>query len=238
MIVTKNVYLFKKSLEQIANLIQETNIRFKDSGIYIKAIDKTQILLVDFYYPSSIFDKYDIDPNLFGINISEFYNMVSRSFDKDKLKLDLKDNYLDINLVGVIDRKFKLSYLDTSNTEIKIPNITYESKVILSAYFLKEILKDVSLISNTVIFKIQDGKFIIESEGDKGKIETIVSKAKVKSKKNIFSKFSLAYLKNITKSIDNSTNIIFKLSEEAPLYIEYDIEDKVKIKLFLSGMLI
>jgi proliferating cell nuclear antigen len=238
MITLKNSFLFKKSLEAISGLIQETNVRFKQDGIYIRAVDKTQILLLDFSFPKASFDNYVVDPSLVGINIQEFYNIVSRAFDSDKLKIELKNTSLEINLLGQMERKFNISYIDISDNELNIPDIKYISEITVNAYFLKEILKDVSLIGTTVTFKIKDGKFIVECDGDKGKIETNLLKAKVKSKGNVTVKFSLSYLKNITKTIDNDTDVLLKISDESPLYLEYDIENKVKIKFYLSSMLI
>jgi proliferating cell nuclear antigen PCNA len=238
MITSKNITLFKKSLESISGLIQETNVRFKDEGIYIKSIDKTQIILVDFFMPKAIFDNYSVDPSLIGLNIFELNNMISRSFESDKLKLELGDNQLDISLTGTLNRKFNLSYIDVLDQEVNVPEMKYSTEIVLKAYLLKEILKDVSLISSTLTFKVIDDKFIVEAIGEKGKIETNIPKIKLKSKKNIFLKFSLSYLKNILKSIDNDTEITLRLEEDAPLYIEYYIDNLVLIKIYLSSMLI
>ncbi|MCK9292908.1 MAG: hypothetical protein WCY27_00095 [archaeon] len=238
MITSKNITLFKKSLESISGLIQETNVRFKDEGIYIKSIDKTQIILIDFFMPKDIFDNYSVEPSLIGLNIFELNNMISRSFESDKLKLELGDNQLDISLTGTLNRRFNLSYIDVFDQEVNVPETKYSTEIVLKAYLLKEILKDVSLISSTLTFKVIDDKFIVEAIGEKGKIETSIPKVKLKSKKNIFLKFSLSYLKNILKSIDNDTEITLRLEEDAPLYIEYYIDNLVLIKIYLSSMLI
>jgi len=238
MITAKNTFLFKKALEAISGLIQETNVRFKQDGIYIKAVDKTQILLLDFSFKKSAFENYVVDPSLVGINIHELYNIVSRSFDSDKLKIALKENSLEVNLLGQIDRKFNISYIDISENDISLPEIKYDSEIVIKAYILKEILKDVSLIGSTVTFKVRENKFIVQSQGDKGNIETNLPKLKLKSKKNVTVKFSLSYLKNITKSIDGDTDIILKIADDSPLYLEYSLDDKVKINFYLSSMLI
>lgn len=238
MITSKNITLFKKSLESISGLIQETNVRFKDEGIYIMSIDKTQIILIDFFMPKDIFDNYSVEPSLIGLNIFELNNMISRSFESDKLKLELGDNQLDISLTGTLNRRFNLSYIDVFDQEVNVPETKYSTEIVLKAYLLKEILKDVSLISSTLTFKVIDDKFIVEAIGEKGKIETSIPKVKLKSKKNIFLKFSLSYLKNILKSIDNDTEITLRLEEDAPLYIEYYIDNLVLIKIYLSSMLI
>jgi proliferating cell nuclear antigen len=238
MISTKNITLFKKGLENITPLIQETNVRFKDDGIYIKAIDKTQILLVDFYISKKAFDTYSIDPALVGLNILELQNMVSRSFDQDKLELNLKEQNIEVFLNGKIERKFQLPYLDLSESEINLPNLNYDVTINMNAGLLKEIIKDVSLIGSTIIFKIQDNKFIIESIGEKGQIKTTIPEIKPKSKKNIAVKFSLSFLKNITKSMDNDSVLLIKLAEDIPIYIEYSLSKDCNIKFYLSSMLI
>jgi proliferating cell nuclear antigen len=238
MIKTKNISLFKKSLEVVSSLIQETNVRFKDIGIYIKAIDKTQILLVDFSMSKKAFDSYHIEPNLVGLNIQELLHMVSRSFDKDTLVLDLKDQYLDILLKGKIERNFNLPYMDLSEQKINLPDIKYDANFDINAGLLKEIIKDVSLVATTLIFKIEDSKFIIEATGEKGNIKTKVSEVKVKCKKNIIAKYSLSFLRNIVKSMDNEAILNIKFSEEVPLYINYKIDENTNIKFYLSSMLI
>jgi proliferating cell nuclear antigen len=238
MIKTKNTALFKKSLETIVPLIQETNIRFKEEGLFIKAVDKTQIILVDFFMKKKAFDSYNIEPNLVGLNVLELKQMISRAFEKDHLILDLKPLHLDIILKGNIERNFNIPYLDLSEQEINTPNIKYEVSLKVNAGLIKEIIKDVDLVATTITFKIEDGVFVIEAFGDKGKIKTKVQNLKQKPKKNIAAKYSLSFLKNITKAIENDVDIEIKFSEDSPLYIEYSIDENVNVKFYLSSMLL
>jgi len=238
MISTKNTNLLTKSLETITPLIQETNVRFKDEGIYIKAIDKTQILLVDFFMSKKAFDTYVVEPSLVGLNIQELKNMLSRSFGEDKLQLNLKEQGLDIQLLGKIERKFYMSFLDLSEQDINLPEIRYEVEFNINAGLLKEILTDINLVASTIIFKINDGKLIIEATGEKGNIKTTLPEIKVKSKKNFSAKFSLSFLRNIVKSMDNEKELLIKLAEDVPIYLEYTLSKDCIIKFYLSSMLI
>lgn len=239
MISTKNISLFKKCLETITPIIPETNVRFKDDGIYIKAIDKTQILLVDFYISKKAFDSgYVVEPSLVGLNIQELKNMISRSFEGDKLSLNLKDQGIDVLLSGKLERKFHLQFMDLSEQDINLPELKYEVDFNINAGLLKEILKDVSLVATTLVFKIQDNKLMIEANGDKGNIKTTLSEIKVKSKKNFSVKFSLAFLNNITKAMDNDKELLIKLGEDIPIYLEYNLSKECIIKFYLSSMLI
>jgi len=239
MISTKDSSLFKKCLETIAPIIPETNVRFKDSGIYIKAIDKTQILLLDFYISKKVFDSgYVIEPTLVGLNIQELKNMISRGFEDDKLSLNLKEQGLEVLLSGRMERKFYLPFLDLSEQEINLPDLKYEVEFNISARILKEIIKDVNLVATTLVFKIQDNKLLIEATGEKGNIKTTMSEIKIKSKKNFAIKFSLVFLNNITKAMDNDKELLIKLGEDIPIYIEYNLNKESTIKFYLSSMLI
>lgn len=238
MISTKNTNLLTKSLETITPLIQETNVRFRDEGIYIKAIDKTQILLVDFFMSKKAFDTYAVEPSLVGLNIQELKNMLSRSFGEDKLQLNLKEQGLDIQLLGKLERKFYMSFLDLSEQDINLPEIRYEVEFNITAGLLKEILTDINLVASTIIFKITDGKLIIEATGEKGNIKTTLPEIKVKAKKNFSAKFSLSFLRNIVKSMDNDKELLIKLAEDVPIYIEYTLSKDCTIKFYLSSMLI
>ncbi len=238
MIKTKKISLFKKSLETITPIIQETNIRFKEEGIFIKAVDKTQIILVDFSMKKKAFDSYSVEPNLFGLNIQELKQMISRGFEKDQLILDLQPLHLDIMLKGTIERNFHLPYLDLSEQDTNLPNIKYDVSFKINAGLLKEIIKDVDLVASTTLFKIEDNKFIIEAFGERGKIKTKVKNVKQKTSKNITAKYSLSFLKNITKAIDNESELEIKFSEDSPLYINYSIDENINIKFYLSSMLL
>jgi proliferating cell nuclear antigen len=238
MITTKNTNILTKSLETITPLIQETNVRFKDEGIHIKAIDKTQILLVDFFLSKKAFDTYAIEPSLVGVNIQELKNRLSRSFGEDKLQLNLKDQGLDVYLLGKIERRFYIPFLDLSEQDVNLPEIRYELDFVINAGLLKEILTDISLVASTMVFKIQDNKLSMEATGEKGTIKTTLPEIKVKSKKNFTVKFSLSFLRNIVKSMDNDKELLIKLAEDVPIYLEYNLSKDCIIKFYLSSMLI
>jgi proliferating cell nuclear antigen PCNA len=236
MIRTKNIALFKKSIDSLSSLIEEANVRFKDTGIFIKAIDKTQILLVDFSISKSFFDSYKLEPNLLALNIQELGNIISRSFPNDKLYIDIKEDYFKILLKGKIERDFHIPYIDLSDQELKLPDIKYKIDVNINAGLLKEIIKDVNLIASTLIFKVDDGKFYIEAEGEKGKIKTLLPQIRA-GKENVSVKYSLSFLRNIFKNIDPESIVNLKFSEDSPLYIHYKINENINIKFYLSSML-
>ena len=58
MIELRNIGFLKNAMEAISVFIPEGNFRFAPEGIYFKAIDPSQVLLVDYFIDKKLFDVY------------------------------------------------------------------------------------------------------------------------------------------------------------------------------------
>lgn len=98
MIELNKVDFWKRAIEAISVFIPEGNFRFSDNGIYFKAIDPSQIVLVDYFIDKKSFDKYDIEPNFVGIDLVEFNKLMQRCMSNDKLSMDVNDAEMKVKL--------------------------------------------------------------------------------------------------------------------------------------------
>jgi proliferating cell nuclear antigen len=239
MIELSKVEFWKRAIEAISSFIPEGNFRFSDKGIYFKAIDPSQIVLVDYFVEKKLFDKYNIEPNFVGIDLVEFNKLMQRVMPSDKLLMDVSDAEMKIKLESDLKRNFKLPLIDVSEDEIKIPDIKYESKVEISAFSLKELLRDATLFGSSVVLKIKDGKFIVEARGSQGTMESeaLNKVAKVETKKDVTAKFSLNFLQNIVKEADNEKIIKIELKSDAAMKVSFKIGDS-DIVFYLAHMIL
>lgn len=238
MIILKNTDFFKKALEAISSFIPEGNIRFSEKGIYFKAVDPSQVVLVDYFIDKKLFDEYDIEPNFVGVDLVELNKIVQRTMPKDKLTIELSDAELKIRLESDLKRSFRLPLIDISGEEAKIPSIVYDSKIIIGAVSLKEMLRDANLFGSSVILKVREGKFFVEARGSQGTMDseaTIVSK--IESNKDIHSKFSLSFFQTIVKEADQSQKIVLELKNDSPIRVSYNIGNS-KITFYLAHMIL
>ncbi|MBT4870737.1 MAG: hypothetical protein HON47_04135, partial [Candidatus Diapherotrites archaeon] len=58
MIELKSTDFFGRALEAISSFIPEGNFRFAEKGVSFKAIDPSQVVLVDYFVDKKVFDKY------------------------------------------------------------------------------------------------------------------------------------------------------------------------------------
>ena len=240
MIKLRKVAPFQNAIRAISNFISEGNFRFNDNGISFKAIDPSQIVLVHYEAPKSFFESFDVEPNFVGIDLDEFNKVMRRASPHDAVELDLNDTHLAVALKGDLDRTFKLSLIDISDEEAEIPQQEYDAKIEAQAHVLQEALKDAALFGSSVVFKVEKSKLIIEARGSQGTLKTEAKQnalLKVKSKKDVVSKYSLNFLENIVKEADPDSTVTLELKSEAPMRISYLIGD-TKIQFHLAHMIL
>ena len=240
MIELKKADSLRKSVSAISSFISEGNLRFNGEGLHLKAIDHSQIVLVNFRMETEAFDKFEIEPAFVGVDLTELNKIMSRGQATDKLQISLTDSELRLQLTGELERKFNLPLIDVREEEINLPKHTYDATVEISARLLKEALKDASLFGSSVVFKTKGDRFLIEAKGSHGTLNTDSKDAKaikVKSTKDVTAKFSLNFLHNIIKESEGDEKITLHHKNDAPMKIYYEI-GKCKLEFFVAHMII
>ena len=232
----------KRTVDAIASFISEGNFRFTEKGISLRAVDPSQIVLVDCFIEKSAFTQYQIEPTLVGVDIVELSRMLARSLPNDKLFLDVSDAEMELKLEGDFTRSFSLPLIDVSDgeKEIKIPENKFDARVEINARLLKEALKDAHIFGSSVTLKVKNKQFHIEAKGSQGTLRTVSKEGKLISVKHgvdVTSKYSLNYLSNVVKEADNDSIITLELKSDAPLRVGYEI-GKTKLQYYLAHMIL
>ena len=239
MIELKNPEFFKSAIGAISSFISEGNFRFNEKGLFFKAIDASQIVLVNYSIEKKLFDKYKVEPTFIGLDLTELNKIVSRALSNDKLKIDINDSELLLELEGDLSRKFTLPLIDVSEDEIKLPEQKYETIVTINSRIFKEALKDASLFGSSVVLKAKKDQFFIEARSSSGSLNISAREkgAKVKGSTEVVAKFSLNFLSNIVRESDSEKEIELYLKNDAPMKITYAI-GKSDIEFYLAHMLL
>lgn len=227
---------WKRSIDAIAALIDEGTFEFAESGMSLKAMDPSQIAMVDFEMPKKAFKVYDVkEKQSIGVDFSELSRVMRRAHPEDTVTIELKGNKLEVLYEGKTKRKFLLPLLDATPHPNK-PKIEFDVNIKLPSNDIKEILADVELVSNYVVFEANSKGLTISSESESGKAEIDLPKDAVLSleaKQPARAMFPLEYLKNMTRNTDVSTVIEISLKKDNPMRMTYVIGDG-KVTYFLA----
>jgi len=232
---------FKNSVDALATLIDEGTFNLNSSGIIFKAMDPSQIAMVDFSMPNTAFEKYDVSADAkITLNMDDLAKITTRyrSDEKLTLKLDESSTRLILLFKGKSTRRFTLPLLDASSEAPKTPNIDFDATLKISGNALKEGLKDANLVSSHVILNAKPEGFDIEASGDKGKVlieakkdDDILLDCTVKTASRAM--FPLEYMNDLLKAADASTTIEMGLKTDAPLKLSYKIGEAT-VSYFLA----
>lgn len=240
MIELKSVGFLKSSIDAVSSFIPEGNFRFNEKGVHFRAIDPSQVVLVDYFIDKAVFDSFEVEPAFVGLNLTEFSRIVSRAMPDDRVLISLSESEFKVSFRGDLERSFKLPLIDVAEGELKLPEEKYDASVEINARLLKESLKDASLFSSSVVLRTKGDKFFLESKGPGGTLNVNSAQAKgvkVKSKDDVVSKYSLGYFQNIVKEANPDAFISLELRSDAPMKVSYSI-GKSEIRFYLAHMLL
>ncbi len=227
-ITFKSAKEFQKCISAISALIDEGEFFLTAEGLKLRAMDPSQIAMVDFFYPKEAFETYSGEDETFGVNMADFEKIMKRAKADEKLTLKTDDGRLVIIFKGKTMRKFVLPLLDLGGTLPKEPNIPFDATVGVYSNFLKDSLKDASIVSSHVVFKATPEAFYIEARGDKGEVNIVAEKsqdiiAELNVSQEARAMFPLGYLNDLVSSAESSSIVEIKLKTDAPLKMSYRI---------------
>ena len=240
MIELKKVGSWKRAIDSISSFISEGNFRFNDEGIGLKAVDPSQVVLVNFLMPKAAFERFDVEPTFVGVDLIELSRIMARAMPQDKMQLDILDSEMQLRFEGEISRSFSLPLIDVSEEEAKMPQPLFDASVEINARILKEALKDASLFGSSVVLRIKDPEMLIEARGSSGTLHSVAKQAKsiaIKSKAEVVSKYSLNFLQNTIKDAEPEQKILLQMKSDSPMRVSYRL-GPAKIEFYLAHMIL
>ncbi len=241
-IVLEDAKFFKSCVDAIVNLIDEGEFDVDEGGIGLRATDPSGIAMVEFKLPRSAFKEFSIEsPLKLGVDFSELARITSRVRAKESVTITIDEGKTRIGLKfkEKTTRSFNIPLIDISSTELPSPKIDFSSSVKINAGAFKESLKDAALFSSHVLLNVEDSKFKISAKGSGGEVNidsTTEDEAifDIISTEQSKSTFPLDYLQDILKATDQSTAVNIELRSDAPVKVNYNINNDAVLTYYLA----
>lgn len=229
-ITLEDARLFKNSIDAIGGIIEEGTFEISEKGIHLRAMDPSQIAMVDFTMPQAAFSGYTVEsPASVGLKLSDLSKVLARTRGAEKLRMALEENRLVLEFKGESRRTFKLPLIDAGAQPAREPKVEFDANVKLGGSYLKDALHDASLISSHVVLEASDKKFAIEAHGDAGDLQAESEKGAapqvidLELKAPARAMFPLQYLEDMAKGAASDAQISLGLKTNAPVRMMYKI---------------
>lgn len=209
-------------------LVAEASIDMLDNGLLLEAVDPAAVAQVRTMLGEGAFDEYETSGGTMGVNLSRLSDGVSLA-DKDapvSLSLDtgprllLFSNGLEFRM-GLIDP-------DSIRQAGDLPDLDLPVSVTIAGNKLSRAIRAADMMESceTVQFRSDPDAptFIIAAEGDTDEMHeefTGDDLLDATIPETAASLFSLDYLKDVIKPIDNETEVTLNIGTEFPVEIQY-----------------
>ena len=155
---------------------EETNNKSKEetSGMRITAIDETQTVLVNLKLEAQNFTKFVCKKKVMtlGVHLGWFYTILKTINNDESIILSVEHddpNNLNIEIVNQdegTNKLYKLKMLDLDNSPLKVPELQFDAKIIMSSAKFQKLCKEMDVISSFVEIQCTKDKIKFSCKGD------------------------------------------------------------------------
>jgi len=228
----------KDSVSIISELVTEGTFKITPDNIELIAMDPANVAMVVFRLMGSTFTEYDVNkPELLGINLNNFKQVLRRAGANDSITLEVEDNKLKITLKGTSTRTFHLPLIDVEEKEQKMPELKFTATITMDSNILNEAIEDADIVGESVNFMAEPKRFIVSATGDlnKANIEIDAGEGtKITATDKVKSKYSIEYLKKMIQGSKLSNKVKLQFAKDYPLELEYKETNKVQLLFVLA----
>ncbi len=244
-LILQNLKSVTPIVESISELTGECLFTFNDSGVYIEGTDPSLISKVEFLLPINSFDKFEIDgEELIGLNIDSIARICRRANPGESLSINVnpKGGKIELILESDFKRNFEFTLLSTGNFNIPKLNPKYSTFIEIDSKVFRDIIKDMAVISGTILFSVHKNSISISSEDYTSKaLAEIPSESKsikkFESKTIQRAKYNLNYILSFLNAYTVSDTLRISVGgTKLPLKLEYPLGEDGRFTLYLAPM--
>jgi proliferating cell nuclear antigen len=238
----------RQLFEVLKDVLFDVSLEFTPKGWRLLTMDGSRCALVFMKLDAEAFEAYScIGTYNVGINIASFHKLLRIAGNNDTITLFLENsNTVEIGLkISNVERNsvtvFKYKCLDVDSENIEIPDVSFDSVMVLQSSYWQRILRDMSVISNAVTICSQGDQLTLTADGDFAHQHTVLGPAETglqteaaSSSGKFEAKFSLKYLTLFAKAAALCPTVEIFMRTNFPLITQFRVSNLGVIKFCLA----
>ncbi|GAG10797.1 unnamed protein product, partial [marine sediment metagenome] len=178
------VTIFANIFHNLKNILDDANISFMPTHLYMQGMDGTHALLVELKIESEWFDEYEVDTNdTFGLHCETFYKIINCLKEDQYIELTLEpaDDKMCISFQGgdTIAKEFQLSRIDMDVELMEIPDVEYQADICIKSKEFSEIMKELVIFNDTVQVRCTDEQIELLASGILGSMKASIKETDI-----------------------------------------------------------
>lgn len=221
-VVYENAKVFANIITGLKKVTDEVTFVFTEEGIRIAELDPSRVMFVSVFIPRNIFETYDDEEGQveFSVDLDELAKYLRRA-KKEPIMLEYDGDMVKVTFMGSARRTFKLQPIDRERTSVEIPELPFNAKVLFKVDMLKDIIKDASLISDSITFSRVNDRIVGKASGTVYEYEFEIPDEDVHfvNDEEFSVSVGINYLENIVRLLNVTDTVEVMLGDDLPVLI-------------------
>lgn len=237
----------KLLIDGLKDVLNEVNIRFDATGMRITTMDIKRVALIHVVLEANQFDFYECANSVtLGVHVLNIQKLVKTltSHDAITFEADAEKPESFRMIFSNEDRHVETSYtiktLDLPAETITIPDVDVAVSLTMRSVDLQKVFRDMCLLAEEVIVRVEQDALIIRCDGDFAKRRTVIRANEhglvfAKTPESpIEGRFSLKYLNTFLKSSNLSNTVDLFMKDSFPIILRFNVVDLGEIRYILA----
>mgnify|MGYP001183965290 FL=1 len=233
--------LLRFVVDVLRNLVDEVLLKFDEERLTISSVDPTVAAMAHIVIDQEAFEAFEVEePLTIGVQLDHLREVSSLSgYDESMVTLTLDPSVGLFNMaVGSLLRK-TTPVNENNIPNPQIPKIPSNATVVLKGKQLSHAMKAVSMVSDNVEITVKEDEIsFLGNRGNEDRMEVTYSSdelEKIECGDGMQrSTYTVGYLNGMSRQLESLPNdLVFSISTEAPLKVEFVFADEAGTGLFL-----
>lgn len=238
-LVTIQAAAFKSTFEVLKDILNDVNIYFRPSGMYIMTLDTARTSLIDIFLAADNFEEYHCEQEeiIAGINISNTFKLLKTITNNDVLKIEIQSKeHMNIEITSESKKtytKFQLKLLDINESRIEVPDMEMSTVTTLPSTDFQRLCRDMSNIGTDIEITRSGKDLRLRCDGDFANQETHIECQD--ESPVITGLYSLKYLNIFTKATSMCASVqIIQETGNRFLILKYNVANLGELRFYLA----
>lgn len=236
-----NVSEWRSSLIAIGDMGDDAMFICNNEGITFRGMDPSHVALLEVYFPKSSFLELECETSFFGVNVTDFMNIMTTAGDGDLVELTIKGKEsMKIKVDGSLKMEFNLRLIERSEVNIPMPRIEIRSKISLAPNMFAKILGNIERVSEYLMMNSLENGIEFSGKGDVGDARINLEKGNPNLPlheiiEESISSYDIGFMAKIIRSIGkNCKTVDMEYGNQTPVKMLFEMPSMAKAEYYLA----
>ena len=204
-------------------------------------MDPSRIALLEVNFPKSSFLELECESSFFGVNVSDFTNIMTTAGDGDLVELTINgQESMKIKVDGSLKMEFNLRLIERSEVNIPMPRIEVGSKISLSPNMFAKILGNIERVSEYLMMNSLENGIEFSGKGDVGDARINLEKGNPDLPlhdiiEESISSYDIGFMAKIIRSIGKTCKTVnIEYGNQTPMKMLFEMPSMAKAEYYLA----